>query len=105
MTPDHFSCWLKGFIDLNADLQQPSPEQWKLIVEQFKACFPPPMIVVSGSPCPEEVKRVLREASANRMVVAGRPMIVECVGTQWPTPHPGITSTTPSAGSTNAESS
>lgn len=39
MTAEQFAYWLQGFTELNPDMEQPAPEQWKSIKEHLKTVF------------------------------------------------------------------
>lgn len=52
MTPENFTYWLQGFVELNGE--QPTPEQWKSIKEHLQTVFKKvtPEVSVSNSSAP-----------------------------------------------------
>lgn len=38
MTPEQFTYWLQGFVELNPDIQ-PTKEQWQMIKEHLQTVF------------------------------------------------------------------
>lgn len=38
MTPENFTYWLQGFVELNGD-KNPNDEQWKMIVKHLQLVF------------------------------------------------------------------
>ncbi|MFL1548812.1 hypothetical protein [Pseudomonas sp. AN3A02] len=39
MTPEQFAYWLQGFTELNPDMDQPTPAQWKAIKDHLATVF------------------------------------------------------------------
>lgn len=39
MTPEQFAYWLQGFAELNPDMNQPTPAQWKAIKDHLATVF------------------------------------------------------------------
>ena len=39
MTPEQFAYWLQGCCELNPDMEQPTPAQWKAIKDHLATVF------------------------------------------------------------------
>ena len=49
MTPEQFTYWLQGFVELNPNTE-PTPEQWKMIQEHLKTVFTKVTPLFTNSP-------------------------------------------------------
>ncbi|WP_250538792.1 MULTISPECIES: hypothetical protein [unclassified Caballeronia] len=93
MTPEQFSYWLQGFVELGNGAA-PTPEQWKSIREHLDTVFKkvtPPVQTGPSDPVKDPAAGKSLEEILRRSIQPSHPVIPPMQQPYWLQPGPGVT--------------